>query len=109
MIQNYQHGYLRLKKRKSGAHRWEFLWREPDERGKRIHRTAIVGTVEQYPTEELAWTAANGLRVYLNGNRNCYSARPLPIRDLIYHYLHTDFSMEPAGTFIRREQSIAIF
>src|SRR5882757_8418057 len=55
---NYQHGYLRRAKRKSGAHRWEFLWRENDTAGKRIRRIAIIGTVEQYPTEELALLAA---------------------------------------------------
>ena len=94
MSQNYQQGYLQRAKRKTGAPRWEFLWRETDERGRRVHRTAIVGTVEQYPAEELAWIAANGLRVYLNGNRNRYSAQPIPIGDLIDHYLHTDLSLE---------------
>ena len=47
MSQDYQHGYLRRAKRKSKPHRWEFLWRETDEKGKRIRRTAIIGTVEQ--------------------------------------------------------------
>ena len=94
MSQRYQTGHLRRARRKSGPHVWEFLWRETDERGRRVHRTAIVGTVEQYPTEELAWTAANGLRVYLNGSRNHYSAKPIPIRDLIDHYVHTDLSAD---------------
>jgi len=92
--QRYQTGHLCRARRKSGPHVWEFLWRETDERGRRVHRTAIVGTVEQYPTEELAWTAANGLRVYLNGSRNHYSAKPIPIRDLIDHYVHTDLSAD---------------
>jgi hypothetical protein len=92
--QRYQTGHLRRARRKSGPHVWEFLWRETDERGRRVHRTAIVGTVEQYPTEELAWTAANGLRVYLNGSRNHYSAKSIPIRDLIDHYVHTDLSAD---------------
>lgn len=94
MSQRYQTGHLRRARRKSGPHVWEFLWRETDERGRRVHRTAIVGTVEQYPTEELAWTAANGLRVYLNGSQNHYSAKPIPIRDLIDHYVHTDLSAD---------------
>ena len=94
MSQNYQQGYLRRAKRQTGTHLWEFLCRETDERGRRVHRTAIVGTVEQYPAEELAWIAANGLRVYLNGNRNRYSEGPIPIGDLIDHYLHTDLFME---------------
>ncbi len=90
--QRYQTGYLRRARRKSGLHVWEFLWRETDERGRRVHRTAIVGTVGQYPTEELAWTAANGLRVYVNSSRNLYSAKPISVGDLIDHYVHTDLS-----------------
>jgi hypothetical protein len=71
VIKRYQMGHLRRAGRKSGPHVWEFLWRETDETGKRVHRTAIVGTVEQYPTENFAWTAANGLRVYTDaGNVN---------------------------------------
>jgi integrase len=77
--QRYQTGHLRRARRKSGPHVWEFLWRETDETGKRVHRTAMVGTVEQYPTENLAWTAANGFRVYLNGRRNRYPSKPIHI------------------------------
>jgi hypothetical protein len=71
--QRYQTGHLRRARRKSGR---------------------LSSTVEQYPTEELAWTAANGLRVYLNGSRNHYSANPIPIPDLIDHYVHTDLSAD---------------
>jgi hypothetical protein len=58
MSQNYQHGYLRRARRKSGSHPWEFLWREKNEAVNRVRRTAIVGTIEQYPTKELASAAA---------------------------------------------------
>ncbi len=54
MRQHYQYGYLRCMKRRSGSCRWEFLWREDDELGNRIRRTAIVGSLEQYPTREAA-------------------------------------------------------
>jgi len=43
MSQDYQHGYLRHAKRKSKPHCWELLWRETNEKGKLIHRTAIRG------------------------------------------------------------------
>jgi integrase len=94
MSQNYQHGYLRRAKRKSGAHRWEFLWRENDKTGKRIRRTAIIGTVEQYPTEELARLAANGLRMQINADHNRYPVHPISIGDLIDHYVQTELSVE---------------
>ena len=109
MSQRHQTGHLRRARRKSGPHVWESLWRETDERGRRVHRTAIVGTVEQYPTEELAWTAANGLRVYLNGSRNHYSAKPIPIRDLIDHYGIPISPRTLAGTLTRQGRSTSIF
>ena len=68
MKQTFQHGYLRRTKRKASPDRWEFLWREIDETGKRLRRTAIIGTVEQYPSEEAALAAANGLRMEINSN-----------------------------------------
>ena len=52
MKQSYQHGYLQRTKRKNGPDKWEFLWREIDDRGDRIRRTAIIGDIEKYPTEE---------------------------------------------------------
>lgn len=55
----YQHGYLRSVKRKTGPSQWEFLWRE-NVGGRRIRRTTVIGSVDQYPTEELAQAAVNG-------------------------------------------------
>jgi integrase len=94
MSQDYQHGYLRRAKRKSKPHRWEFLWRETDEKGKRIRRTAIIGTVEQYPTAELALEAANGLRMQINANRHRHAGHPISVRDLIDHYIQMELSAE---------------
>jgi hypothetical protein len=54
----YQHGYLRCGKRESGPSRRGFLWRE-DVEGRRLCRTAVIGSIDEYPTEELAqWTGA---------------------------------------------------
>jgi hypothetical protein len=49
----YQRGYLRCVKRKSGPSQWDFLWRE-NVGGRRIRRTAVIGSIDEYPTEELA-------------------------------------------------------
>jgi hypothetical protein len=51
MSKRYQNGYLRCAKRRSGSQCWEFLWRENNDNGKRVRRTAIIGTVAQLPTE----------------------------------------------------------
>jgi hypothetical protein len=60
MPQRYQRGSLRCTKRKGGPDRWEYFWRENDETGMRVRRTTVIGTVQQYPTRELARAAVNG-------------------------------------------------
>ena len=92
MGRHYQRGYLRCAKRKSGSYCWEFLWREDDEAGKRVRRTAVIGTVEQYPTKEEALDAVNGLRMQVNADRNRQPVHPLLIADLIDHYVQTELS-----------------
>jgi hypothetical protein len=49
----YERGYLRCVKRKSGPSEWEFLWRE-NAGGRRIRCTAVIGSIDEHPTEELA-------------------------------------------------------
>ena len=56
-----QRGCLRCTRRKTGPSCWEFLWRENDSDGNRPRRTAVIGTLEQFPTRELAQAAVNGL------------------------------------------------
>ncbi len=84
---HYQRGYLRCAKRKCGSYRWEFLWRENDDAGKRVRRTAVVGTLEEYPTQDETLRAVNGLRMQINADRNRQPVRPLLIADLIDHYV----------------------
>jgi hypothetical protein len=62
----HQRGYLRCVKRKKGPAKWEFLWREVGPSGELIRRTTVIGSIEQYPTEESASAAINGLRVSVN-------------------------------------------
>jgi hypothetical protein len=61
MRRRYQRGYLRCTKRKVGPDCWEFLWRETDEAGKRVRRTAVIGTVEKFRREtwlKRRWTGS---------------------------------------------------
>ena len=81
MGRHYQRGYLRCAGRKSGSYCWEFLWREDDMAGKRVRRTAVIGTIEQYPTKEEALDAVNGLRMQVNADRNRRPVQPLLIAD----------------------------
>jgi hypothetical protein len=90
MTIRHQRGHLRCTKRKNGPSAWEFLWRENDDSGKRLRRTAVIGTVEQYPTEDLALAAVNGLRVSINEVCNRQRSRVILVGDLIDHYKQTE-------------------
>ena len=92
--QCYQRGCLRYSKRKSGSDCWEFLWRETDATGKRVRRNALIGTVDEYPTKELAQEAVNGLRMRVNEDRNREPQRDILVDDLVDHYRHTELSDE---------------
>ncbi len=94
MRQCYQRGCLRYAKRQSGSNCWEFLWRETDTAGKCVRRTAFIGTVDEYPTKELAQEAANGLRMRVNEDRNREPRRDILVEDLVDHYRHTELSDE---------------
>jgi integrase len=52
----------------------------------------VIGTLEEYPTEELAEAAANGLRTCVNEDRNRQPQQPVFVSDLIDHYLVTELS-----------------
>lgn len=94
MSRHYQYGYLRCIERTPGLPRWEFLWREEDEWGNRVRRTAIIGTLGQYPTKESASVASNGLRMQINADRHRRTAHTIRVTDLIDHYLQTEFSAD---------------
>jgi integrase len=88
----YQHGNLRRVDRKSGPACWEFLWRENGGNGKRVRRTAVIGTVDQFPTEDLAQSAINGLRMCINQDRNRQREQTIRVADLVDHYMQTELS-----------------
>jgi len=92
MRQCYQRGCLRRTRRKSGPDCWEFLWRENDETGKRVRRTAVIGPVTQFPTEDSAQAAVNGLRIHINQNRSRRRDRTIHVADLVDHYVKAELS-----------------
>jgi integrase len=92
MRQCYQRGCLRCAGRKAGPHRWEYLWRENDVTGKRVRRTNVIGTVEQYPTRELAQAAVNGLRMQINEDRLRQPGHDILVAELVDHYTQVELS-----------------
>lgn len=104
----YQDGYVRCVKRKNGSWCWEFLWREMGPEGKQKRRTLKIGSLDRYPTQELATNAVNGLRMPINAERHRQQQRPLQMSDLIDHYVLTELSTSasrhsPATKIIYRE------
>ena len=66
----YQFGYLRQKPRKRGPDVW--VWERnataPD--GRRKRETVIVGSVEQYPTESMAWRSVESFRLAVSAQHD---------------------------------------
>jgi integrase len=98
----YQRGCLRCIKRKSGPDCWEFLWRENNAAQKRVRRTAVIGTVEEYPTKDLAQAAVNGLRMCINEDRNRQREQRILVADLIDHYIQTELADESGRSHATR-------
>src|ERR1700756_3114939 len=94
MRHRYQGGCLRLMPRKSGSACWEFLWRENDKNGNRIRRTAVIGTIDQFSTLDLAQAAVNGLRMCVNEDRNRQPEQRIRVADLVDHYIETELSQD---------------
>ena len=104
----YQGGYLRCVRRKGGSWCWEFLWREMGPDGKQKRRTLKIGSLDRYPTKELATNAVNGLRMCINAERHRLQRQPIQMSDLIDHYVLTELSTSaswhsPATKIIYRE------
>ena len=95
--QCYQRGYLRCTHRKSGPDCWEFLWREDDLIGKRVRRTAVIGTVTEFPKVDSAQAAVNGLRMRINPNRGPRHELTIHCADLVDHYVQTELSDDADG------------
>jgi integrase len=70
------------------------MWREQQAPGKRVRRTAVIGTAEQYPTEELAQQAVRGLRMQINEARNRQPHQSIYVADLIEHYVSTELAAD---------------
>jgi len=91
MRRQYQAGCIRRAKRKTRIDVWEYLWREQIDDGRCIRHTQVIGSVDQYPTKELASNAVNGLRARVNEKSFRLRLRPVFVGDLVDHFLQTAF------------------
>ena len=82
----YQHGSLRREKRKEGPVRWVLRWRESKPDGSNTHRSAVIGTVEQFRTKADAWKACEFLRSTINRE----TRTPRTVEELVTHYIEQE-------------------
>ncbi len=92
----YQQGSLQRVRRKRGPDCWVFRWYELNGACRRRYRKAVVGTVEQYPTESSAQTAVTALRLTINQEKPRSKWQPILIQDLINHYKETELRLDVA-------------
>src|ERR1051325_8273723 len=86
----HQRGYLRCVKQKNSQSIWEVLWREVGPDGRLIRRTMIIGSIDQYPTQQQASDAINGLRVSINEAYNRQPYTSVLMSELVDHYIEKE-------------------
>jgi hypothetical protein len=104
-----QRGRLRYTQSKTGPSAWEFLWHKNDPDRNRKRRTPVIGTMEQFPTRDLAEVAVNGLRMSMDQNRNRQREPAISVADLLDHYIQLSSRMKLTGAPRRRELSTESF
>ncbi len=83
---SYQRGSLQLATRKRGAQVWEFRWREVQADGTVCRKKIVIGTLEEYPSESAAQSAADGLRLDINHQAPRQMMKQVGFEVLVNHY-----------------------
>ena len=81
----YQHGSLKLADRKNGKV-WEFRWREVQTDGSIRRKNVVIGTLDEYPSESAAQTAADSVRLTINRQTPQQVLRNTALEALVRHY-----------------------
>jgi integrase len=71
---------------------WQFRWWELDEAGKRVQRSRLIGTVEEFPTAKDAQRAVDAVRLEVNAELP--QAVPVTVGTLIDRYLQDGIEMD---------------
>jgi len=81
-----QRGSLIRKNRKQGPDVWHFRWSERGLEGRRIYRKRVIGTVEQYPSEDAARRAVVGLVSEINSSDRRMRCNAMTVAQLCDHF-----------------------
>jgi len=65
-----------------------------------MRRTTVIGTLEEYPSEDLAQAAGNGLRMCINQDRNRQREQPILVADLVRTELFDEAARHSQATRI---------
>lgn len=95
----YQQGTLRLEERSNGARVWEYRWYETQIDGSRRRRSAMIGTVDEYPTESAAQKAVAALRANVNSETPRGQLDAVSFGVLTQHYRERELGEGSGKTF----------
>ena len=95
----YQQGTLRLEERANGTRVWEYRWYETQIDGSRRRRSAMIGTVDEYPTESGAQKAVAALRANINSETPRGKLDAVSFGTLIQHYRERELIENSGKTF----------
>jgi len=81
-----QRGSLIRKNRKQGPDLWQFRWSEKGPEGRRLYRKRVIGTLEQYPSEDAARRAVVGLVSEINSSHRRMRCNSMTVAQLCDHF-----------------------
>lgn len=87
----YRCGCLTLRKRSKGPDMWQFRWWDFDDKGQRVQRSKLIGSVLEYPTARSTQPAIDALRLEVNSELP--KAVPVTVGTLIKKYLNDPVEM----------------
>ena len=81
-----QHGSLTIKSRLEGPDVWQFRWSEKSVDGKRVYRKRIIGTIEEYPTQDVARNSVASLIAEVNWANMRPASSSMTVAQLCSHF-----------------------
>lgn len=95
----YQQGTLRLEERASGSRVWEYRWYETQLDGTRRRRSAMIGTLQEFPSEAAAQKAVAALRANVNAETPRTQIDAISFQTLAQHYREKEMCESSGKTF----------
>ena len=95
----FQQGTLRLEERANGNRVWEYRWYETQLDCTRRRRSAMIGTLHEFPTESSAQKAVAALRANVNAETPRTQIEAISFQTLAQHYREKEMCVGAGKTF----------